>query len=355
MLLPILVDHPKSHVSINVSNLDASIDFYRVLFGVEPLKCHDDYAKFELEDPPVVFSIQPGPRTAGASLSHLGLRFKHHDDVLAVQSRLQVAGIPFTRQEGVICGYAKQSKCWAVDPDKNDWEIYVLESDIDPDSVRACLRQLVLDESDGGAGTHRVGEGEIFPRQLPYAPGSLELLELDDTVNQQAGIDTQSIWDESRRVIRPGGVLRVRGLVASDPIDEVPDSAPAWIRRLSFFPTLAEIVTGVRSAGFVNLQINKLDTAPAWSADAVELSEFEIQGNAPSDGELACDREVLYRGPFLNAITDNGQVFPRGDRVRINERTWNDLRHGPFANQFMFALQGATATCGGDQCDIRQP
>lgn len=134
----------KSHISLNVANLPASIEFYRVLFDSEPCKCHDDYAKFELETPPVVFSLQPGPRPPGASLSHIGLRFTSPDAVVAIQDRLQAAGIPFSRQEGVVCGYARQSKCWVSDPDNNYWEIYVLEVDVDPGLVRAaCLTKLV--------------------------------------------------------------------------------------------------------------------------------------------------------------------------------------------------------------------
>ena len=50
------------HLSLNVADLRRSIAFYRVLFGVEPAKCHDDYAKFDLADPPVVFSLVPHPQ-----------------------------------------------------------------------------------------------------------------------------------------------------------------------------------------------------------------------------------------------------------------------------------------------------
>ena len=64
----------KFHLSLNVTDLGRSIAFYRVLFGVEPAKRHDDYAKFELDDPPVVFSLVPRRPGPGGSLSHLGLR-----------------------------------------------------------------------------------------------------------------------------------------------------------------------------------------------------------------------------------------------------------------------------------------
>ncbi|HVX11780.1 MAG TPA: VOC family protein [Pirellulales bacterium] len=133
----------KAHMSLHVADLSAAIDFYRVLLGIEPAKCHEDYAKFELDMPPVVLSLQPGPRPPGASLSHIGLRFTSPEAVFEIQHRLQAAGIPFSRQEGVVCGYARQSKCWVSDPDNNYWEIYVLEADVDPNRVRACLTELV--------------------------------------------------------------------------------------------------------------------------------------------------------------------------------------------------------------------
>lgn len=138
----------KSHMSLNVSDLSAAVDFYRVLFGVAPCKCHDDYAKFELDSPPLVFSLQPGARPPGASLSHIGLRFTSHDSVLAMQNRLSAAGISYSRQDGVVCGYARQSKCWVADPDGNFWELYVLESDVDPTRARACLTDLVPTAAD---------------------------------------------------------------------------------------------------------------------------------------------------------------------------------------------------------------
>jgi catechol 2,3-dioxygenase-like lactoylglutathione lyase family enzyme len=50
------------HLSLNVSDLGRALEFYRTLFGREPAKRRADYAKFELDDPPLVLSLEPTPR-----------------------------------------------------------------------------------------------------------------------------------------------------------------------------------------------------------------------------------------------------------------------------------------------------
>jgi catechol 2,3-dioxygenase-like lactoylglutathione lyase family enzyme len=44
-----------SHVqlSLNVSDLDAAVDFYRRLFGAEPAKLKPGYANFAIDSPPL--------------------------------------------------------------------------------------------------------------------------------------------------------------------------------------------------------------------------------------------------------------------------------------------------------------
>jgi len=49
----------KFHASLNVSDLERSIAFYRVLLGTEPAKVRKDYAKFDIAEPPLVLSLVP--------------------------------------------------------------------------------------------------------------------------------------------------------------------------------------------------------------------------------------------------------------------------------------------------------
>jgi catechol 2,3-dioxygenase-like lactoylglutathione lyase family enzyme len=119
------------HLSLNVTNLERSVAFYRILFGKEPAKCRPDYAKFELDDPPLVLSLEPTPPGPGGALNHLGFRMPDSATLVTVQMRLERAGIHTKREEGVECCYARQTKFWVTDPDHTLWEIYTLDEDID--------------------------------------------------------------------------------------------------------------------------------------------------------------------------------------------------------------------------------
>lgn len=119
------------HLSLNISNLERSIAFYRILFGMEPKKVRPDYAKFEPDDPPLVLSLEPNGRPGPGTLNHLGIRLPDAPTLVAMQERLERAGISSQREEGVECCYAKQTKFWVTDPDGTLWELYTLEEDID--------------------------------------------------------------------------------------------------------------------------------------------------------------------------------------------------------------------------------
>jgi catechol 2,3-dioxygenase-like lactoylglutathione lyase family enzyme len=125
------------HVAINVSRLERSLPFYTTLFGQEPAKLRPGYAKFEVANPPVNFTLNENPAmTAGGSLSHLGIQVKSTEEVLAAKTRFQVAGLATFDEENVTCCYAVQDKVWVTDPDGNEWEVFVvLEADAPVHSV----------------------------------------------------------------------------------------------------------------------------------------------------------------------------------------------------------------------------
>jgi catechol 2,3-dioxygenase-like lactoylglutathione lyase family enzyme len=131
------------HISLNVSNLDRSVDFYSRLFG-EPAKRKTDYAKFVTENPVIHLAMQPslqGAAPAGA-LSHLGIRVETDAEVRRWRDRVQERGLSFEDEINTTCCYARQDKFWVTDPDGNRWEVYNVLEDVDSlpvaDGKSAC-------------------------------------------------------------------------------------------------------------------------------------------------------------------------------------------------------------------------
>ena len=118
----------KPHFSLNVSDLEASIAFYRAFFGTEPLKQRPGYAKFDLVAPSLNLALVEQAPT-GQNVNHFGVQVATSADVAEAQARLQAAGLLDLVETGTACCYAKQDKVWAVDPDGNRWEVFTVLAD----------------------------------------------------------------------------------------------------------------------------------------------------------------------------------------------------------------------------------
>jgi catechol 2,3-dioxygenase-like lactoylglutathione lyase family enzyme len=119
----------KTHISINVSDVKQSIKFYTKMFGVEPFKVREDYAKFDVANPPLNFAMNQMSFEKGGSLSHLGLQVESTEEVLEIGKRWQENGLVTLDEMKTDCCYALQDKTWVTDPDGNSWEVFVVLGD----------------------------------------------------------------------------------------------------------------------------------------------------------------------------------------------------------------------------------
>jgi catechol 2,3-dioxygenase-like lactoylglutathione lyase family enzyme len=118
---------PRVQLALNVTDLDAAVEFYGRLFAREPAKRRPGYANFALEDPPLKLVLIENFESGG-TLNHLGVEVGSTDEVAAATKRLSDEGIR-TRSEQGTCCYAVQDKVWLADPDGAPWEVYTVLAD----------------------------------------------------------------------------------------------------------------------------------------------------------------------------------------------------------------------------------
>ena len=128
----------KPHVALNVRNVEKSVAFYRKLFGIEPLKMRPGYAKFDVQNPSLNLSLNESNVSEQGALSHLGIQVGSTDDVLAMKSRWEAAGLATRDEMKTNCCYALQDKTWVADPDGNQWEAFVVLEDNTEQTSMCC-------------------------------------------------------------------------------------------------------------------------------------------------------------------------------------------------------------------------
>lgn len=121
------------HVAVYVRSIPEAVEQYRRFLGIEPAKVHHDYAKFEMTDPPVIFSLNVGGEPG--TLSHLGVRYGSTGEVASEMVRVKHAEVPMLEQQGTTCCYAKADKFWVRDADGIPWEMYTLLADVEAETA----------------------------------------------------------------------------------------------------------------------------------------------------------------------------------------------------------------------------
>ena len=120
---------PRMHVSLYVSNLAASVNFYTTFFGQAAEKIKPGYAKYILEKPSLIISFIENPERVQPNFGHLGFQLETVEEMSEWLNKARLEGIVSKEEIGTSCCYAIQDKFWATDPDGVQWEVYYFHED----------------------------------------------------------------------------------------------------------------------------------------------------------------------------------------------------------------------------------
>lgn len=115
-------------LALNVTNLEAAIEFYSKMFNTAPAKLKPGYANFAISDPPLKLVLFEGAGPDG-TINHLGVETETAHEVEAAEARLRAEGLETTGVDDTICCYAAKTETWIEGPDSTRWEWYVKTGD----------------------------------------------------------------------------------------------------------------------------------------------------------------------------------------------------------------------------------
>ena len=141
-------DAPKVHVHMTVSSLEKSRAFYERFFGTAPVKVKPGYVKFLPPFGPLNLALSEGRAGDGRGhVNHMGIQVESQGIVVRELERVKAAGLPVREEFSVNCCHANQDKFWVSDPDGVEWEVYVLNHDIEEDT--GCRPDVQVTASKG--------------------------------------------------------------------------------------------------------------------------------------------------------------------------------------------------------------
>lgn len=146
--------YPRIHLSFPVRDLDQSVAFYKRFFGEAPVKTRPGYVKFLPSIAPLNLALYTGPKAADDAANHFGIEVHDRASVMEHLRRITASGLDTAEEMNVDCCHANQDKFWVKDPDGREWEIYVLNRDLDEPGGRdeeACCAVQETGDAPGQA------------------------------------------------------------------------------------------------------------------------------------------------------------------------------------------------------------
>jgi hypothetical protein len=336
------------HLSLNVSNLSRAVVFLEGILGVPATKLRDDYAKFELDSPPLVLSLEPRSPSKFGSLNHLGFRFPDTLSLVEAQSRIEQAGVTTQREEGVECCYSKQTKFWVHDLDQRLWEFYTLDEDLDHRGAGQAMEQIVgLDALDALVSLQQpiVWEHRMFD---PFTPTTANCDEVRLRGSFNIPVSQQEMRDQLAQAfvaLKPGGEILVHVLTSERPLSG-DLSLPGPAAHVKFAPVRSDLMKTLEDVGFINLQLTIFRSGACFQHHGIPLRETQITARRPhrSAAEVCT---VVFKGPFLTVTDDLGNVWRRGESAKMTQADWSALQETAAADLFVMLPEFAgVSSCG---------
>lgn len=190
-----------------------------------------------------------------------------------------------------------------------------------------------------------VGDYEELTREIDRIGSEQPLIE-DDSVdvivsncvlNLVSDVDKEQLFDEMYRVLKVGGRIAVSDIVSDEVSPEhLKKDSKLWSGCISGALQEAEFVKMLEDAGFHGIVVDNYESEPWQIVEGIEYRSVTIVAYKGKEGPcIEKNQAVIYKGPWLQVVDDDGHVFCRGERMAVCEKTFNLMNSEPYKEEII--------------------
>ena len=98
-----------------------------------------------------------------------------------------------------------------------------------------------------------------------------------------------------------------------------------------------EFLAAFERAGFHGVEVASWSDEPWRTVEGIQFRSVTVTAWKGKQGDCwDCNQAVLYKGPYKSVLDDDGHTYPRGQRIAVCAKTFELLKAGPYAEQFVF-------------------
>ncbi len=169
------------------------------------------------------------------------------------------------------------------------------------------------------------------------ADNSIDLVVSNCVLNLVHDSDKKQLIQEIFRVVKAGGRVAISDIISDKSVPQhLKDDSQLWSGCISGALLESDFLQAFVEAGFVGVMLDKWEAQPWQVVEGIEFRAVTITASKPqADTDLDKVHAVIYRGPLAKVYDDERQVFLRGQRTAVCERSYRLLTSEVYADQFI--------------------
>jgi len=148
--------------------------------------------------------------------------------------------------------------------------------------------------------------------------------------------DKSQLFSEIYRVLKDGGRAVISDIVSDEDVPQyLQDDPELWSGCISGAFREDLFLDAFTSVGFYGVEILKRDETPWQTIDGIEFRSMTVVAYKGKGGPCIDHKEaVIYKGPFRKIFDDDGNIYERGKRIAVCNKTFNILKMEPYKENF---------------------